>query len=597
MDVIKLRFESERASQTIDLYRYDPEKSIVDTLVHSNYRVYQDQGYQVFLENRPDISFESFSFRINNVEIPARISSSNEIIFEDYQNRKVFEQSYGYMQIQVVLDESICYESSYIPVMVKKGIKNDSVRRMTEFIYQNNAVLLSSATNTPDSGNSRESIGNRTIEAKLVLLKKILGILETNYSYFKINSRYKTEHVERTDYFEKLQYVSVSTIQYIAQHPDELKRTTGNTGIVINGHRYQPERTLITQNQINYDIEENRAILGFVDRLAYDMHELKKQVDVLIQNSEYDSYEDGDYVSSTYYVYVSTMDILLKMRAQIEEFEKRIIALQLAYHTVFNFTSEILKKLPKPSALFIAIPQYKQVFDCMTEWLKRAEVGLQQHSQILGLKKMNEIYELYVLLKILKYFESKGYHLDERSKEVYSFDRRSFYRNTRHVNRFRFVNGIESVTVFYQPVIYSDRHSIAHGIGLYRNTTLPDGGEYYTPDYLLKYESSEHPGAKYVILDAKFSDIRTVKKYKVKDLVFKYLFSVSPIDLKDAINGLCVVNGQSDRVEDYCTDIYNRKLSGTQIEPRAEIITLTENATENSILHTSLFDQCFGRII
>ena len=591
MDSIRLRLVSEMDSQNIDLYRHDPNKSIVETIAHSNCRVYQDRGYVIYLDFQSSADESVFSFFINDVEIPSSLSANNVIEFETIKNGKLFKQSYGYIQIQVSLDNGVCYESGYIPVMVKKGIKNDSVRRMTEYIYRYNATLLSSPNEVPDSLKSIETTSNRTIEAKLVLLKKILDTLERNYSYFRINCRYKTEHVERIDYFEKLQYVSASTIQYISQHPDELRRTTGNTGIVINGYRYQPERTLITQNQINYEIDENRAILGFVDLLSRDIKLLKKQLDDLLQNNEYDSYEDGDYVSSTYYVYVSTINMLSKMKTQIEGLEKRVMAIQLAYHTVFRFKTDILRKLPKPSALFVSISQYKQVYDCMNEWLSRAEVGLQQQNQILGLKKMNEIYELYVLLKLVNHFKEEGYVLCERKRLEYAFSYRTYYQNTWHTNLFRLVNGTETVSVFYQPVIYSDRRSMTNGIGLYRNTSFPKGGEYYTPDYIVKVESTDRSEVRYIIVDAKYSDLPTVKQHEIKDMVFKYLFSITPINPQDKIVGLCLVNGQSDLLNDSLTDIYDRKLSGTQIYPRAVIITLTENSENNIALHTKLIDQ------
>lgn len=35
-----------------------------------------------------------------------------------------------------------------------------------------------------------------------------------------------------------------------------------------------------------------------------------------------------------------------------------------------------------------------------------------------------------------------------------------------------------------------------------------------------------------MIVDAKFSDYSSVQRYYVKDLVFKYLFSISPIEEK-----------------------------------------------------------------
>ena len=606
MAVIKLTLVSENDIQTIELYQPASDQSIVDTIVHTSFRVYQDQRYTIKVAF-DELATASRYYLTLNDEIVNLIPSADGGLQISTEDDRLFYQSYGYVRFRFIFTingQQFVMISPFISVLVRKGIKNESVRRMTEYIYRNNSVLLSSKSNTTKYEKDNNA-GNNTIETKLALLKRIIEIIESNYSYFRINSRYKTVHIEKTDYFDKLQFVSAATIQYIAQHPDELRRTNANTGIVVGGHRYQPERTLITQNAISYNTAENRAIIGFINRLSYDVQQLIKEIRNLINANEYDSYEDNDYISSTYYIYISTIDALRKMEDQAESYLKRILAIQLAYSNIFNINSERLLSMPIPTAIFMSVPQYKQLYDCMNEWLKQADVGLQNQNQILGLKKMSEIYEFYVLLKLIRYAINKGYELTDSYRTIYEFSRNHLYKNTLHNNTFVLIKGDETATIYYQPVIYGGYDDPNYGIGLYRNNTIcldkdsedSHYGEYYTPDYVIKYQNPNYSGARYFILDAKYMTKDNVLKYQLPKLSFKYLFSITPIDLKDKIIGLYVVNGQSDDVEDSTANVYDRSRNEGMIMPRAEIITLTENSEDNKTLHMMLLGNSIGRFL
>ncbi|MBR6210190.1 MAG: DUF2357 domain-containing protein [Clostridiales bacterium] len=593
-------------SQTIDLLPSRAESSIVDTVSHTPYRVYQDKEYKVKFEFDDPSSISSYYLTMNDELVNISMSPDGYLQLSS-DNDCVFSQCYGFVRFQIIYISNGTrgvLESPFITVMVKKGIDNDSVKRMTEYIYRYNSMLLSNKRNTNKYEKNSGIGNNKTIEAKLALLDRIIGVLEVNYSYFRINSRFKTVHVERIDYFDKLQFVSSATIQYIAQHPNELKRTVANTGIVIGGHRYQPERTLITQNAISYDTSENRAIMSFIERLAYDVQCLKKAIQSLIDKNSYDSYEEDEYISSAYYVYLSTLEVLNKMKVQVDSYDKRIVAVQLAYSKIFNIKTQRLVRMPIPTAIFMSVPQYKQLYDCMNEWLKSADIGLELQKQILGLKMMSEIYELYILLKLVRYFSVVGYDLISADHIVYQFTHKNLYKQTSCNNRYIFGKGEETIILYYQPVLYSGVNDPDYGIGLYRNNTVPYSvgealykGEYYTPDYVIKYKNPNLPGARFFVLDAKYSTRDNVLRHQLSSLVYKYLFSISTIDLNDKIIGLYIVNGRSNRKEDSVSNIYDRSRNEGMIMPRAEVITLTENAIDNLGKHELLLTRSIGRFL
>jgi hypothetical protein len=73
------------------------------------------------------------------------------------------------------------------------------------------------------------------------------------------------------------------------------------------------------------------------------------------------------------------------------------------------------------------------------------------------------------------------------------------------------------------------------------------------------------------------------------------LFSISPISSDEQVVGLCIFNGLSDIniKNDLHTNIYDFELTNP-ITPRADIVTLTENTTDNASLHALLLRNTVG---
>ena len=127
------------------------------------------------------------------------------------------------------------------------------------------------------------------------------------------------------------------------------------------------------------------------------------------------------------------------------------------------------------------------------------------------------------------------------------------YINTKYNNTFFYEKDDVNITIYYQPVIYSN-HLAINNIFLFRNnapnisdkTAIP----YYSPDYIIKI--SKESNSKYIILDAKFSSPKKIREKQLEHLVFKYLFSISPLKENDSVIGLYILCGKksgSDRLD------------------------------------------------
>ena len=97
----------------------------------------------------------------------------------------------------------------------------------------------------------------------------------------------------------------------------------------------------------------------------------------------------------------------------------------------------------------------------------------------------------------------------------------------------------------------------------------------------------------YLILDAKFSTEKNVKRYYIPDLSFKYLFSISSVEKNKMVDGLCIVYGQ-------CYDTnkmqsaYDKQIGTTDISPFMDMIPLIEGV--NSDDHDIAIQQLLSKI-
>ena len=608
MGAIKLLlFPYSKEPQEFELRPHSLEASIVDALQPTSNHVFNNYEYRAkLLCDSPQV-ITDFRLYLNGTLITTEYNPSDgDITIRDAAyGDKPFLECYGYVQLTVTFSvggENFSYDTNYIPVMVRKGKQNDSVRRMTEYIAKYNESLLFSNYPLPKNVAGLKENARKTVESRILLLKDISRVFEMNYAYFKANSRFRTVQAEHVDWFEKLQYISANTIRYISQHPAELKQTNTSVGIKIGNRSYQPDRTLITNNVQSFDVYENRQIVGFLETLLGEIRKIQREINDLINSVPTFPAESGDYIASAYFIFVNTVEVLKTMLVDLEILKKQFMSLVAAYSTVFKIKGDRVITSPRPTPVFLSIPQYRQLYDCMNNWFKMGVVNLTEERFMLSFLKISSLYEAFVLLKLINYFKDNGFDLQEANKITYQFTYSTFYENTRCNNRYVFKRNETVVTLYYQPVIYNTDRSEKTGIGLYRNTSIPfprrlgdeSVGSYYTPDYLVKIESLGEP-TRYIIVDAKFMTVRNVKAYQVAALAYKYLFSISPVNSTDEIVALYIINGQSDEDVDSVVDIYDRSMHPGSITPCAEIITLTENSEDTQENHSRLLKATFGR--
>lgn len=556
----------------------DKKPYTVEEILDIHAKVYSDTIYTI------DISCEDISEIIVYINGESVVSDYRDgMIYFGRENARVFAGIIGLAQISLFIiyqnGETEWAYSEYASVLIKASETNKALDLMLKYVYKNQEDILHRDSKVTEIGKQY----NEKYEdfwSQIVLLEEIANVYENNYGYFKANFRYKLEKVDVMDRVEKMQEVDARTLQYISQHPEYLKNAV--TGIRYGMQFFLPSKTLMTQKIITTDIYENQVVISFLEYILNEVENLSEKIQEYINLLCTETVVDDGYIVSSYLLYANA-------REALDEFQNRILELKRQYQKLVASYSKILvvrrvtmAKRPEPSAIFMNLPQYNRIYECILRWFGKTGYDLINERTMISFTHAPAIYEAYVLIKLITQIKEFGYDLIESKLAAYPKQAGWLYKNQNYNNTFVFSNEDSKITLYYEPVIYDEDRRNINGIELYRNNNISLGrdtdderkGRYYVPDYIIKYEKDVKK--QYIICDAKFSRKTKVQHQIIPDLAYKYLTSISPLSENVNVLGLYIfygLNENNNNIESF----YNRKMKdGKTIFPLIEMIPLSE---------------------
>lgn len=607
MDNYKLELRTTQV-QPIYLTLYTPDYSNSTTEILKE-TVYNDKKYEAFLfipqKNNIITSIELY---INGIAVKTHYDNGNLIFIDDkFEKNMIFIDIFGTVQFGIIIhyenNEIIELYSKHIHVSIKRNFSNNNILNMAKYIDQHYMKFLFSSERTSKVSSSIKKTNFKTVETYISILNEIIAEYEINYKNFKSNSKFNIVTRKKIDSFEKLCNISNSTLTYISTHPEELSKVNYNSGIKYMTSYYEPKKTLVNENIYSYDIYENRVIVGFLKYLFEIINnDYNKLLNLIISDKSCTNVIEGYVISSE----LSKNFTSLKIKSLIKEIKTikfKILNMYNLYKKILNVTPLTITNIPKPSTIFLSSTHYRRIYSIIVKWFDYGAYNFEKENLLISILGSSQIYEYYILLKLCKFIEHKGYEFQQSSKYTYLNKYNILYTNTEYENTFMFSNANEEIIIYYQPIITNVID--LNKIGLFRNNSIPFSNnlytkkriEYYVPDFVIKIKKST--GNQYLILDAKLSNSDTIKKYYFQELVYKYLFSLSTISEIDSINGLYIFNGKSINEYDSFENIYDSSFENrnNNISPNVKILTITENSEDIETSHNRLISQAFGNHI
>ena len=465
--------------------------------------------------------------------------------------RRPFHQHFGYVRISIVMQcehQTLIRRSHYFEVFIPDDDNARNLQAMSEFVYQNQYELLSSDEVSRNMLKLKGTTDLGDINEQLSLLEKILAVYRKNLPFFQSSAKFKLDTVQVPGAIEKMRQMSGAALQYILTHPDEL--TCDAAGPILwQGSRFSPRKTLIDDPHRNTDIYENRYILSFLKFLYECVNSVVSELDDLPDCLSFK--EINGYVSSAKALTGSLLLSCRREKLSLIELQQEIEQLYHRYRQCLMTPDVSVTSPALATPIFMNVPAYREIFDLALAWFDQDGERFKNTAFRLSLLRKSELYEHYVLLKLIQGLREgndctlvKAYHhpYDEHEDS----DHRAPYNNI-----FVFNKGPNKVTLFFQPRVQGTNYSPDNPVGLIRNSTLPLIGETepnnvcFTPDYVLKHEHDDGT-SHYIISDAKYSNMSNVIRDQFYELVFKYLYAITPVNAGDCIKSLDIYCGLKD---------------------------------------------------
>lgn len=365
----------------------------------------------------------------------------------------------------------------------------------------------------------------KSLNSYIQLLEQVITCYRNNYGYFKMHGKHTLQLSSVLVPYEKVKKISRDGFNWIVQNTDQLANVPYMSGIHYERKSYLPYQIKTDTSQKSWDVYENRVIISFLYTALLNAKQIFDEFDRDILNEErVISKIHGNFpkeycapIITIKSLQVSFGRILLgKLNNSIDTLQN----LNKQYKMLFDIQITTLTSLPRKTRTFCEIKPYAQVFEIITRWFQYGEYSLEKERLILQVKTLDKLFEYYCLLRLLKLLADHGYQKQNVKEPVFKYNYISanrLYHNEREVaNTYMLSNGSVDVTLYYQPVISA--FQLENNLTLYRTTSKKG---YYTPDFVLKFSSSEH-NEEYIIFDAKFSNRNSITQYRLPKVILKY---------------------------------------------------------------------------
>ena len=424
------------------------------------------------------------------------------------------------------------------------GMSSKDEAKATEKTRRQNTIL--------DMFRGKSKTTKAEIISAMKKSKEYKGFTDTDIETEADQIYTKLQKTESVDSFEKLQSISSNTIRYISCHSDELIAVNYYTGIRYNKQYYQPNKTLIEYNTQSYDVYENQVVVGFLRSIVNEITKIINDIQERYYTESRAIIQEG-YFDSMYQIFSRSIEKINTYTAMLIDLKSQYQQLYFAFSNLLSIKGYNVTAVPEYTPVFQSISAYNQIYRMIFKWFSCGNYELGKEELLLSFISTSKIYEYYCLIKLLRHFEKINNVKFIKATNMNYHVTDDLYINTKYNNTFFYEKDDVNITIYYQPVIYSNDLAI-NNIFLFRNnapnisdkTAIP----YYSPDYIIKI--SKESNSKYIILDAKFSSPKKIREKQLEHLVFKYLFSISPLKENDSVIGLYILCGKksgSDRLD------------------------------------------------
>lgn len=467
-------------------------------------KLIDESSISIFCE---DFEYLNLSFRRNN----DGIYTIPVAIYRDFL---------GYSDIIISFDDiKICLS---LNIKMRK-LSTEKFNSMISYLYNRSDSILRNLLSASKSYIGYENQGfDNDIEKILKSAADLIRIIKNNQ--LKLKNSHKTKLVpQKIESWKMRDKLNISPTD-VMNNLDSVYAVYGSGDIFIKGRHFKIG-DIVCDTLINSpNIMENKIILSGLYSVVSKLSEILKKI----------SKDKSNYVPNTdQYISINETiigqinqnalinnisNIVVQANDLIRFFEKKIgivLKNEILYPTV--------TPLVRTSSL------YRIIFEELTRWYSYGMPVINNeiiNTFLSKIKSVPKLFEYFVLFKIHEILQNYSWFCQDDIINLL------IYSDCCSIN---FTDDKSSILqLFYEPVIKPYSMSETKHLDLvdldlaHRNENQQY--KYYLPDFVFKYQLN-NGSVFYIILDAKFSTLSTIRRYKVlDDLIKKYYLNIGVYD-------------------------------------------------------------------
>ncbi len=319
---------------------------------------------------------------------------------------------------------------------------------------------------------------------------------------------------------------SDESLFWLINNLDTLYPTTSydNNKILINNRLFTPLEILSNELEEDTDTFENQIIHGFITELRLFLNHIKDIFDEGIKNCPKITF-DGLLNFYSYKRSLNRLKIIFENLNEIKLYLNEYIPVSSETLDYLN-TNKIESK-----------EHYNFVYDKLIQWLLNKNATFSKDRKLFkGINRMDQLFEKACLYKLIDSFKNLEYEVEVISKDMNN------YPNKIKLTKKGAVHYIYSQILPDKLISVRAKNEYGNISGILQ------------PDFTIELENG-----KFIIIDAKYKKLDTIKKYDYPDLSLKYLHGIgkktggyfNPLAL------FILFPGIEDCIEFYQKDEYN----------------------------------------
>lgn len=503
--------------------------------------------------------------------------------------RPLFMLAYGFarVQLEMVCDsKEICLSTEDIVALGEDSFQDDLVEQMlNDLLNPVNAVqsqvirwMFTGQAGQPRPYSSVEASMGRgdtvSLLAYLQLLERIVSDYRRYRNYFRCHGYSKIAKERERVSPRIVRRVGHDELSWIAKNAGTLYRVTGETSIRYCGESYLPQYIETYKGVKRFESYENRLVIGFLKEVIRDARRVLRRLSGMTSKAcknlqSVDSVlkagtrEKAGYCASIRLI-SSYSDREQRLSARlgglVSELEKEC----RAYEQIFANVAPFFSRAPKRTKVFQEVEAYSVIYGLIEMWLHVGDYTLDHEEFVMQIYRLDELYEYYVLYRLLLCIHEQGFReddmlLDPISHVSYTGGRGKSGINGHIANKYCLRRGSQRVHLYYEPCIRGDEVE-EHGVVLHRLSTntafskrrRKSKDSFWTPDYLL--EVHNHQGKReFHILDAKFRKPSSVysgfpigEQCEFAKCLFKYKYDMAGKERDEFVTSVWLLCGRDD---------------------------------------------------